>query len=138
MESHLGVMVVRLSEVRRCLVAERSALRLAQDRLTVARARAEHKAIAGTGGNDGKNAEDRERFLAVVLEENADYTLARSQVRELTTSIEEFEAERDALLDARRDREWAIRERIVSVLADRSDAGELVDVVLDQIETAHN
>lgn len=102
---------MNLTHLRADLANARIALREAKDHYETTRAICE-LAVQTTG----KNAEDRKRELTVALADDPRHTRALSRLRACETQLDRIQAEIDAAEDARREREWAIRERLANSL----------------------
>ena len=138
-------MASNLADLRRSLVETRTRLREAQAALPAARARAERRAIdaavaaaqaAQAANGNGKekeidpdkalggNDKARERALVIVLADDQQYQAALSLIRGLEAGVDGIERDIEIERDARREREWAIRERLVAALDERGIAVE--------------
>lgn len=73
----------------------------------------EKKAIEESGGNYGKNAEERERYLKNALLESTQYVNNTQELSRLQCELELEEAKLDALRDLRRDQELNQRDRMI-------------------------
>lgn len=105
-----------LTQARRELVLARQHRQTATDMLGLARARAEQRATAAAGGEIGRNEAERARFLVLALAADEHYQAALKTERQLTTQVEVRQCELDGLLDERRARELAVRERHLALL----------------------
>ena len=108
-----------LATIRRELAQARSDLRTADDYLHSARLRAELALIDRVGGDPkhiGSNDTDRKRAYDIACEGNDDYRWGLENLRKLQADVARLEAELDIQLDARRAREWELRERNIAVL----------------------
>lgn len=77
----------------------------------------------------GKNEADRKRELTVALSQDTQHTIALTQLREAEARIENLQAAIEVEEDARREREWAIRERLAAALG-----GQTEDAVFDHTQ----
>lgn len=116
------------------LASARAALRAAQDAYKLETAAAEQRAIAALNGSAGKNEDERKRNLTLALAQDAAYTQALTWLRSAEFAVDRLEAALARQQDARREREWAIRLRMVEALEARAvypDDGEPMDAVMD-------
>ena len=107
-----------MARLRRELVTSGQACRAAAERLVVAKALAEQRAIDAAGGAKGLGANEDERKRALVLALAADpgYQAAAAAVRQCESHVARVEAELEILRDRRRAEEWAIRQRLADAL----------------------
>lgn len=73
----------------------------------------ETNAIKSTDGNYGKNAEERERFLKLVINESKEYSSMEQELISLQNLLELEEAKIDSLRDLRREKEIEIKEKFL-------------------------
>lgn len=97
-----------LRALRLQLVDEDRNLRNAKDDLITVKARCEQRHI-DSGKAGGKNAEERERTMALCLADDDDYQHALTLVRDAEYSRDRAEALLEAAKDERRAAEWQIR-----------------------------
>jgi hypothetical protein len=116
----------RIQDVRTRLTETRITAREAREDFATTRAMAETRIIEKVGGEKalGANAEARERALLPALRSDDDYIGCLAAVRELEATAERLEAELEGLRDERREREWAVRLRLVQALERRGALGD--------------
>lgn len=105
----------RLANARRALAELRAALRAAERALADEKLRAEQAAIDSANGPYGRNAEERERFLALALQRSEPYQRALRAAEQLRQRVELAQTELEILLDAERDRRLRLAERMIRV-----------------------
>lgn len=105
--------IEELVNSRNRLAELRIKARLMKNELESAKIIAENDAINGVGGNYGKNAEERDRFIATALLESSNYKDCQSQYQEILDAIELEEANLEILKDLRRERETLQRDRMI-------------------------
>ncbi len=108
-----------ITTIHHQIATARTMLQACKDREKLTRAVAEQQAIA-SGAAGGKNAEERERSLAIALASNPDYQLAHESLRESEDMLAQLEADLESFRDARRQEEWSIRAALVDALTRRS------------------
>ena len=97
-----------LRALRLQLVDEDRNLRNMKDALITIKAACENRAIT-SGQAGGKNAEERDRNMALCLAADDDYQLALTMLRDAEYSRDRAEALLEAAKDERRAAEWQIR-----------------------------
>lgn len=105
-----------LPDLRIQLAEARIALSKARDTEKIARAAAEHHAIASLNGSAGRNAEERERNLILALDKDEEYQRMLSMLRQREAAVERLEAQLEAARDVRRADEWRIRAKLADAL----------------------
>ena len=110
-----------MTRLRTKLTDRRIELRHNQRDLEDAKRLAEDTVIADAGGEKalGPNAEARTRTLAAGLAKQIEYQAALATVQGLQDHIERIATALENAVDERRDREWAIRERLAAALDGR-------------------
>jgi len=127
-----------ITRLRTKLTDRRIELRHNQRRLEDIKRMAEDAIIADVGGEKGlgPNAEARTRTLAAGLAKEVEYQAGLATVQALQDEIEEGACALENAVDERRDREWAIRERLAAALDGRGimprDIEDPVDEVMDE------
>lgn len=102
-----------LVESRMRLAELRNQLRLLKETIVNDTFSIEKKAIEDSGGNYGKNAEERERYLKNALLESSQYVNNTQEMSRLQCEIEIEEAKFYALIDLRKDQELNQRDRMI-------------------------
>ena len=127
-----------ISQLRTTLTQKRIDLRHNQRCLEDIKRVAEDAIIADAGGEKGlgPNAEARTRTLAAGLAKQVEYQAGLATVQALQDHIEGIATDLENAVDERRDREWAIRERLAAALDGRlivpRDVEDPVDEVIDE------
>lgn len=120
-------MTSNLPELRQRLANARDELRRAKDDYETV------KAIAEMGVPlMGKNAEDRKRELQAALAVSRQHQQALSALRHAEHQVDAVQAAVDAAEDERRDREWAIRQRLADALSGAGHEDQAFDYLTDQ------
>lgn len=118
-----------LGRLRTTLVEARLTLRRITDLHKRAQAEREVAIITGMYGgeikNMGANKEDRDRQMILDLSADEEYQAVSGELYLAAEKVMRLEAELDALLDVRRDREWAIRDHIADALVGREMVEEV-------------
>lgn len=104
-----------LRELRLSLVEAEHALREAKDHFIAAKAECEQAAI-NSGRASGKNAEERDRNMALALARAEGYQHELHRLRKAEYSRDRAEAILESAKDARRKWEWDIRSRLADGL----------------------
>jgi hypothetical protein len=102
-----------LIESRMRLAELRNSLRIFKSNLESSRFKIEKSAIDTTGGNYGKNAEERERFLKTALFESDSYLDLENRVISIQNEIELEEAKIECLRDLRKELDYQQKERMI-------------------------
>jgi len=102
-----------LVETRLRIAELRNSIRNLKTALDQARFSVENKAIESSGGNYGKNAEERERFLKYALLESSEYSEIEKSLSNYQSELEIEEARLDSFRDLRRDIEIQQRDRAI-------------------------
>lgn len=105
----------------------------AQSALKLERARAEQQIITSRGGDYGKNAEERERTLALALAAHNDYQRVVRAAREAETVLLMLEADLEVYKDARRQEEWSIRAELARAIGRRVPGADEGDMGVDEV-----
>lgn len=84
-------------------------------------------------GIEGKNEAERKARLSIALAAGEQYTKLNVLFKSTTTEIEHIEAKIETIKDERREREWAIRERLVIALERRGMQPDLHDSSFDEV-----
>jgi hypothetical protein len=117
-----------LGRLRHALVEARLALRRTTENHKRVQAEREVAIIAGQYGgeprNMGANQADRDRQMILDLSADGEYQAAAEALFDASADVLRLEAELDALLDVRRDREWYIRDHIADALIGREQIEE--------------
>jgi hypothetical protein len=115
----MATYVERLADLRLALADARAELRIRQDYWHSCRLRTElalGEKVEWDTKRLGSNKEDRERAFGAAVEADVDCINAQSQLRATESRVGRLAAELDSALDERRDREWAVRERSITVM----------------------
>ena len=107
--------VSEMIEARERAAAARNKVRMLKSQLDTLRGVVENEAIESVGGNYGKNAEERERFLTNALNESASYSDLHSDHLDALNELENAETQLSIMHDLRRDLEYQQRERMLDV-----------------------
>lgn len=91
----------------------RNSIRLLRNTLDRTRFKIEIDAIKGVDGNYGKNAEERERFLKLAINESSQFLQLEDELISLQNSLELEEAKIESLRDLRREHETIIKEKLI-------------------------
>jgi hypothetical protein len=105
--------VNQMVETRLRIAELRNELRVLKQRVDNDGFLIEKKAIEDSGGNYGKNAEERERFLKGVLLESTNYVSSTQELSRLQCEIELEEAKLDAYRDLRKEIELNQRDKMI-------------------------
>jgi hypothetical protein len=98
----------------RLRIAEiRNSIRNLKNSIDSDRFKIEMRAIESSGGNYGKNAEERERYLKNVLLESANFVENERTLLSFQNELELEEARFESLRDLRRDIELQQRDRAI-------------------------
>lgn len=82
---------------------------------------------------EGKNETERKARLAIALAQDEQHTKLNVLFKSITTEIERIESQIETIKDERREREWAIRERLVAALERRGMQPDLHDSSFDEV-----
>lgn len=102
-----------LIETRMRIVELRNSIRMLRHNNEKFRFKIESDAINESGGNYGKNAEERERFLKSKLNNTLEFVDQENELLNLQHSLELAEAKMDCLRDLRREAEMILKERML-------------------------
>lgn len=111
-----------MQEAKRRLCESRIAQRDHLEKLPSIKAQAEARAIAAAGDEKalGSNEAARQRALALALAQDEEYQKALEEARKLANAVSRQETDLERYTDERRDREWAIRNRLADALTARA------------------
>lgn len=115
-----------MEELRERLAEARNELRIIKQRLDLIEAQT-------MLGIEGKNEAERKAKLTIALAEHVEYQDLTRHHHHTTTEIELTEAKIETIKDERREREWAIRERLVAALERRGMQPDLHDSSFDEV-----
>lgn len=82
---------------------------------------------------NGKNAEERKNALLIALAADDTYCESYQACEDITLDIDRYEAEIEYAKDQRREREWAIRLRLVEALERRGLEDDGRDGAFDEV-----
>jgi len=91
----------------------RNSIRVLKHNIEKNRFNIETDAIRRSDGNYGKNAEERERFLKLAINESVEFHSLEDELMDLQNSLELEEAKIESLRDLRRESEMMLRERMI-------------------------
>lgn len=108
-------------------------LAVSNDALARLRLEAEQNLLTKAGDEKalGSNAEARARAYGLAVEADEAFVKERWHNRDLTHQLALCRAHLQNAAEARREREWAIRERLVAALERRGSRPELTDDIVD-------
>ncbi len=113
--------VEALVDSREAVTRARIRVRDLKQRLDLLKPKVQQEAIESAGGNYGKNAEERDRFLQQALNESASYSDLSEEYREATTELEIAETQFMIYRDLRRDLEYQQRESMIRLEMSKED-----------------
>jgi hypothetical protein len=102
-----------LIDSRMKLAELRNALRILKHTVEKTRLKVEAEAITKADGNYGKNAEERERYLKLAINESIEYVNMEDEILSLQIALELEEAKIESLRDLRREAEMNLKERMI-------------------------
>jgi hypothetical protein len=102
-----------LVQTRMRIAEIRNSIRELKQHLDSIRFKVETNAIESNGGNYGKNAEERERFLKFALLESSEFISSEKNFLQLQNELEIEEARLDSFRDLRREIEIQQREKAI-------------------------
>lgn len=91
----------------------RNSIRLLKNTIERTRFKIEIDAIKSVDGNYGKNAEERERFLKLAINESIQFVELEDELISLQNSLELEEAKIESLRDLRRENEIILKEKLI-------------------------
>jgi hypothetical protein len=108
--------------LRKSLALAENELRVARDAYAYQKAVSEQHVIEAFGGEKalGANSEARERALVLALDGDAEYGKRLHILRSREADVTLLAADLEGAKDVRREREWAIRERLAAALDSRA------------------
>lgn len=102
-----------LVQTRMRIAELRNSIRNLKNSMDQTRFKVETQAIESSGGNYGKNAEERERYLKLAVLESSEYGQIESNLSQFQSELEIEEARLDSFRDLRRDIEIQQRDRAI-------------------------
>lgn len=102
-----------LIDSRMKLAELRNSIRVIKSNIEKTRFKVETEAIKQADGNYGKNAEERERYLKLVINESSEFVNMEDELLHLQNTLELEEAKIESLRDLRREAEMNLKERMI-------------------------